>query len=36
MPKDFLPTKDADLLAFSSNFSAKITATPTAFGLTAA
>jgi hypothetical protein len=33
---DFLPAKDADLLAWSSNFSAKITATPTAYGLTAA
>jgi hypothetical protein len=33
--RDFLPTKDADLLSWSSNFSAKITATPTAFGLVA-
>jgi hypothetical protein len=31
----FLPNKDAALLAWSLNFSAKITATPTAYGLTA-
>lgn len=36
MPRDFLPSKDADLLAWSSNFSTRITATPTAFGLVAA
>jgi hypothetical protein len=33
--RDFLPTKDAELLAWSTSFSEKITATPTAFGLTA-
>jgi hypothetical protein len=32
----FLPNKDAALLAWSLNFSTKITATPTAYGLTAA
>jgi hypothetical protein len=32
----FLPNTDAALLAWSLNFSSKITATPTAFGLTAA
>jgi hypothetical protein len=32
----FQPTKDADLLTWSDNFSTKITATPTAYGLTAA
>jgi hypothetical protein len=34
--KDFLPTKDADLLAWANAFSSKITATPVAFGLVAA
>jgi hypothetical protein len=34
--KDFLPTKDGDLLAWSSDFSAGITAAPTAVGLVAA
>lgn len=32
----FPPSKDAALLAWSANFSAKITATPTAYGLVAA
>jgi hypothetical protein len=32
---DFLPTADSDLLAFAQNFSTKITATPTAYGLIA-
>lgn len=32
---DFLPSKDNDLLAWSANFNTRITATPTAFGLTA-
>jgi hypothetical protein len=36
MAKDFLPSKDADLLAWSVNWSARITSTPTAYGLTAA
>ncbi|MGC4032207.1 MAG: hypothetical protein QM754_10845 [Tepidisphaeraceae bacterium] len=36
MPRDYLPTKDAEFLAFAKNFSTKITATPTAFGLVAA
>lgn len=31
--KDFLPSKDAELLAWSTSFAQKITATPTAFGL---
>lgn len=35
MAKDFLPHRDPELLAWSANFSAMITATPTAFGLTA-
>jgi hypothetical protein len=35
MAKSFLPAKDAELLAWSSNFSTRISATPTAFGLTA-
>ena len=33
---NFLPTRDADLVTWSTNFSALIVATPTAFGLTAA
>jgi len=33
---DFLPSKDALLLSWSANFSTKITATPTAYGLVAA
>ena len=33
MPTQWLPTKDADLLTFSADMSAKITATPAAFGL---
>jgi hypothetical protein len=32
----FIPTKDAELLAWVTNFSTLITATPTAFGLVAA
>lgn len=32
---DFIPAKDADLDAWAVNFSTRITATPTAFGLTA-
>jgi hypothetical protein len=36
MPSGFLPNGDAALLAWSLNFSTLITATPTAFGLTAA
>lgn len=35
MPKNFLPSKDADLLVWANNFSAKITATPVAYGLLA-
>ncbi len=35
MPTDFLPSRDADLLAWSANYSALISATPTAFGLVA-
>jgi hypothetical protein len=35
MTRDFLPHKDAELLAWSVAFSEQITATPTAFGLTA-
>src|SRR6516162_9145654 len=35
MTRDFLPAKDADLLAWSSNFSAKITAEAVSIGLTA-
>ncbi len=34
--RDFLPHKDADLLAWAQAFSTKITATPVAFGLVAA
>lgn len=30
-----VPTKDSDLVSFSTNFSTRITATPTVFGLTA-
>jgi hypothetical protein len=30
---DYIPSREADLLSWSSNFSAKITADPTAFGL---
>lgn len=33
---DYLPKSDAGLLSWSNNFSTKITATPTAYGLTAA
>src|SRR5262245_6470997 len=33
---EFLPTRETELLAWSLNFSTKITATPTAFGLVAA
>jgi hypothetical protein len=33
---NFLPTREADLVIWSNNFSAKINATPTAYGLTAA
>lgn len=36
MPRDFLPSKDAELLAWSANFASLTTATPTAFGLVAA
>src|SRR4051794_9849146 len=36
MAKDFLPTKDDALLAWSVAFAEKITATPTSFGLSAA
>jgi hypothetical protein len=35
MPIDFLPSRDAELLTWSVNFNTKITATPTAYGLTA-
>lgn len=34
MPTDFLPRRDADLSLFTDNFNTKITATPTAYGLT--
>ena len=33
---DFLPSREADLLPFASNFSAKITATPEDYGFVAA
>lgn len=36
MGQSWLPLKDADLLSFMQNMSAKITATPTDFGLQAA
>lgn len=36
MSRDYLPSNDAVLLSWSANFSAKITATPTAYGLVAA
>jgi hypothetical protein len=36
MAKSFLPDKDAALLAWSLNFSSKISATPVLFGLTSA
>ena len=36
MGADYIPTSDAGLLSWSNNFSTKITATPTAYGLTAA
>src|SRR5437016_1820127 len=32
---DFLPSSDADLLAFAQNFSTKVTATPVPYGLVA-
>ncbi len=35
MSRNFIPSKDADLINWSAGFSSKITATPTAFGLTA-
>src|SRR5436190_21193798 len=35
MPTSFLPNKDSLLLAWSLNFSTRITATPTAYGLVA-
>lgn len=35
MPASFLPDKDTALLAWSLNFSTRITATPTAYGLVA-
>jgi len=34
--RDFMPTRDLDLEAWAGNFSNRITATPTAYGLTAA
>lgn len=34
--RDFVPGKDADLLSYATNYSAKVTATPTAYGLVAA
>jgi hypothetical protein len=36
MATNFVPTREADLLAWSRNFDNLISATPTAFGLTAA
>lgn len=36
MSTSFLPNRDQDLDAWSSNFDTRITATPTAFGITAA
>lgn len=33
MPNSYIPAKDADFLSWSANFSTRITATPTAFGL---
>jgi len=34
MPRDYIPHTDPDFLAWSANYSTRITATPTAFGLT--
>jgi hypothetical protein len=34
--RDYLPAKDAELQAWATNFSARLTATPVAFGLVAA
>lgn len=36
MPKDFIPARDTELLPWVLNLSEKLTATPTAFGATAA
>ena len=36
MPRDYIPSTDAGLLNWVTPFSAKITLTPTAYGLTAA
>jgi hypothetical protein len=36
MPRDFIPSREADIVTWSVNFNTKITATPTAYGLTAA
>src|SRR5688572_8340213 len=36
MPLDFLPKRDGDLVTWSVNFKAKITAAPADYGLTAA
>jgi hypothetical protein len=36
MATNFLPSREADLVTWSVNFKTKITATPTAYGLTAA
>jgi hypothetical protein len=35
MATDFIPAREADLVTWSANFSTRISATPTAFGLTA-
>ncbi len=35
MSTNFLPQREAELVTWSGNFDTKITATPTAFGLTA-
>lgn len=36
MPKDYIPSNDADLLAWGANFSSLISADPVSFGLSAA
>lgn len=35
MPRDYLPTREADLALWTANFATLTTATPTAYGLTA-
>jgi hypothetical protein len=36
MPRDFFPSREADIVTWTTNFKTLITATPTAYGLTAA